>query len=76
MRKRINPKAIISLLRNTSWKCGRLERYIINQLRRKEWKVAVVEELLDKFSPRTAKEKWELLAAVRRLAKRNIIEIA
>lgn len=75
MRKHIDPKTIVTLVRNTTFKCGRLQRRIIQHLRRKEWKVTVVQELLNKLSPRTAKEKWELLDAIRRLAKRNIIEM-
>jgi hypothetical protein len=67
-------KAVISLIRDTTWKCGKFERWIIRYLRRKA-KKASVKELLGQFKPITESERSIFLDAVQRLAKRNIIRM-
>lgn len=71
-------KAIAVLLRNTTWKCGRVERLIINYLQTKirrfgHSKVSVKEML--QYFKLDGKQKNEFLDAVRRLEKRRIIRI-
>ncbi len=71
-------KAIAVLLRNSTWKCGRIERLVVDYLRR-QFRTAgrarvPVREMLQHFSL-TGKRKSEFLDAIKRLSKRNIIRI-
>jgi hypothetical protein len=71
-------KAIAVLVRNTTWKCGRVERLIINYLQTKIRKFGhtkvSVKEMLQHFKL-DGKQKNEFLDAVRRLEKRRIIRV-
>ena len=71
-------KALIILLRGTTWKCGRLERLIVEYLRGRTWKFGKpqisVKELIQKFKLQ-GKRKDEFLDAIKRLEKRNIIKV-
>jgi len=66
--------ATVQLLRYTTWKCGRVERAIINYLRMKLLRhgssEATVKEILQ-VSP----VRKEALCALRRLQNRRIIKI-
>jgi hypothetical protein len=71
-------RSMAILLRNTTWKCGRVERLIVDhlqiQIRRCERPRISVKEMLQylKFN---GKQKSEFLDAIKRLEKRRIIRI-
>ncbi|MEM1589864.1 MAG: hypothetical protein QXZ68_01825 [Candidatus Bathyarchaeia archaeon] len=72
-------KAIIVLLRNTTWRCGKLERLIIKHLlHRKNTGFGKSEislnEMLQSFNV-TGKKRNEFLDALKRLERRNIVRI-
>jgi hypothetical protein len=71
-------RAIVVLIRNTTWKCGRLERLIVTYLSKKArglgktqiWVSDIIQNV--EF---TGKRKNDLLDAIRRLERRNIVRI-
>jgi len=71
-------KAIAVLLKNTTWKCGRVERLVVNYLRdqiRKFGRAQTpVKEMLQHFKLK-GKQKSEFFDAIKRLEKRRIIKI-
>jgi len=71
-------KAIAVLIRNTTWKCGRVERLVVDYLRRQLrtcGRVRIpIREMLQHFRL-TGKQKSEFLDAIKRLEKRRIIRI-
>jgi len=71
-------KAVVVLLRNTTWKCGKIERLIIeylqNRLRRYGTAHSSINEMVEYFSF-NGKQKSELFDALKRLERRHIIEI-
>ncbi|MEM3459124.1 MAG: hypothetical protein QXN36_00840 [Candidatus Bathyarchaeia archaeon] len=71
-------RAIVVLLRNTTWRCGRLERSIVNHLHKRTAGFGKpempVKDMLQTFQV-TGKKKNEFLDAIRRLERRNIIRI-
>lgn len=71
-------KAIVVLIRNTTWRCGRLERLIVEHLGNRHPMLGKPEmplgDMLRNFKL-TGKKKNEFLDAVRRLERRNIIRI-
>jgi hypothetical protein len=71
-------KAIVVLIRNTTWRCGKLERLIVKHLYKRNagfGKPEIqIKEMLQNFQL-TGKKKNEFLDAVRRLERRNIIRI-
>jgi len=72
-------KAIVVLIRNTTWRCGRLERSIVKHLYRRNAGFGKpempVKDMLQSFKV-TGKKKNELLDAIKRLERRNIIRIS
>ncbi|MEM2454468.1 MAG: hypothetical protein QXN21_00780 [Candidatus Bathyarchaeia archaeon] len=70
--------AIVVLLRNTTWKCGKIERLIIeylqNRLRKYGTAHSSVNEIAQYFNF-NGKQKSELFDALKRLEKRYIVEI-
>ncbi|MFQ6067965.1 MAG: hypothetical protein ACE5KD_00320 [Candidatus Bathyarchaeia archaeon] len=71
-------KAFAVLLRNTTWKCGRVERQVVNHLRAQLTrfgyvKIPIKEMLL--YFKLSGKKKSEFLDAIKRLEKRRIIKI-
>jgi len=72
-------KAIAILIRNTTWKCGRIERLVVNYLQRRLHRCGFaqtpVREMMRDFKL-SGKEKSEFLEAMRRLEKRNITKIS
>ncbi|MCD6530557.1 hypothetical protein J7L06_09815 [Candidatus Bathyarchaeota archaeon] len=66
------------LLRNTTWKCGKIERMVVNYLSlqlQKCGRIAVpVREMLQHFKFR-GKRKSEFLDAIQRLEKRRILKV-
>ena len=72
-------KAIAILIRNTTWKCGRIERLVVKYLQRRlhrgGFAQTPVREMMRDFKL-SGKEKSEFLEAMKRLEKRNIIKIS
>jgi hypothetical protein len=71
-------KAIVVLIRNTTWRCGKLERAIVRHLYSKHTvlgkpQMPISDMLLT--LKLTGKKKNEFLDAVKRLERRNIIKI-
>jgi hypothetical protein len=71
-------KAIAILLRNTTWKCGRVERLVVNymrtQLQKRGRTQTPVKDMLQHLEL-SGKQKNEFLDALKRLEKRRIIKI-
>jgi hypothetical protein len=71
-------RAIVVLIRNTTWRCGRLEKLIVKNLHRRKadlGKLGIpVREMLQSFKL-TGKKRNELLDAIKRLERRNIVRI-
>jgi hypothetical protein len=71
-------RAIAILIRNTTWRCGRLERLIVRKLYRRNSHLGkpemAIKEMIEDFNL-TGKKKNEFLDAIRRLERRNIIRI-
>jgi len=71
-------RAIAVLLRNTTWKCGRVERLVVQYLRDQVRKFGraqtPVKEMLQHFKLK-GKQKSEFFDAIKRLEKRRIIKI-
>lgn len=72
-------KAIVILLRNTTWRCGRLERLIVGNLCRRNAGLGKpgmpIKEMIQSFKL-TGKKRNEFLDALRRLERRNIVRIS
>jgi len=70
--------SIATLLRNTTWKCGKIERRVVNYLRRRGQRSGTaqtaVKDMMQDFEL-SGKQKSEFLEAIRRLERRNIIKI-
>lgn len=71
-------KAVAVLFRNTTWKCGRIERLVVNYLRRQlkmfgRVKIPIIEML--QYFKLDGKRKSEFFDAIKRLEKRNIIRV-
>lgn len=70
--------ALAVLLRNTTWKCGRVERlvvtYLRDQVRRFGRARTPVRDMLQHFKLK-GKQKSEFFDAIKRLEKRRIIKI-
>jgi len=70
--------AVAVLLRNTTWKCGRVERlvvkYLDNHLRRYGTPWSSIKDMIQHFKLQ-GKQKSEFFDALRRLEKRRIISI-
>jgi hypothetical protein len=71
-------KAIVILIRNTTWRCGKLERLIVKYLHKKNAGFGKpempIKDMLQSFNV-TGKKKNEFLDAIKRLERRNIIRI-
>jgi len=71
-------KAIVVLIRNTTWRCGRLERLIVKHLYKRNTNFGKSEmsirDMLYNFNL-TGKKRNEFLDAIRRLERRDIIRI-
>jgi len=71
--------SIATLLRHTTWKCGKIERRVVTYLQRRHQRIGSaqtpVEDMMHDFGL-DGKQKSEFLEAIRRLEKRNIIRIS
>jgi hypothetical protein len=72
-------KAIVILIRNTTWRCGKLERLIVKSLCRRNAGLGKpgmpIREMIQSFRL-TGKKKSEFLDALKRLERRNIVRIS
>ena len=70
--------SIATLLRNTTWKCGKIERRVVNYLQRRGQRSGTaqtpVKDMMQDFEL-SGKQKSEFIEAIRRLERRNIIKI-
>ena len=66
------------LIRNTTWKCGRIERLVVNYLRRQIQRCGraqtPIKDMLEHLKL-SGKQKSDFLEAIKRLEKRRIIKI-
>jgi hypothetical protein len=71
-------RAIVVLIRNTTWRCGKLERVIVGNLYRRNLNLGgpgmPVTEMIQTFKL-TGKKRNEFFDAIRRLERRNIVRI-
>lgn len=71
-------RAIVVLIRNTTWRCGKLERLIVKNLYRRNVNFGgpgtPVKEMIQSFKL-TGRKRNEFLDAIRRLERRNIVRI-
>jgi hypothetical protein len=71
--------SIATLLRHTTWKCGKIERLVVHYLQRRHQRCGSaqtpVKDMMQDFGL-SGKQKSEFLEAIRRLEKRNIIKIS
>lgn len=71
-------KAIVVLIRNTTWRCGRLEKSIVRHLYTRKAGFgkpeAPVKDMIKSFNL-SGKKRNEFLDAIKRLERRNIIRI-
>jgi hypothetical protein len=71
-------QTIVVLLKNTTWRCGRLERSIIQHLYKRHTNFkspsATIKELMINLNI-AAEKKEEYFDAIKRLEKRNIVKI-
>jgi hypothetical protein len=72
-------RAIVILIRNTTWRCGKLERLIVGNLWRRNASFGrpgmPIKEMIQNFKL-TGKKKSEFLDALKRLERRNIVRIS
>jgi hypothetical protein len=71
-------RAIAVLLKNTTWKCGRVERlvvhYLYDEIRRFGRARTPIKNMLQHFKLK-GKQKSEFFDAIKRLERRRIIKI-
>lgn len=71
-------KAIVVLIRNTTWRCGRLEKSIVKHLYVRKASFGQPEvpinDMIKSFKL-SGKKRNEFLDAIKRLERRNIIRI-
>lgn len=71
-------RAVAVLIRNTTWKCGRIERLVVGYLQQCLFKYGIprtsIKDMLQHFKLR-GKQRSEFFDALRRLEKRRIIRI-
>jgi hypothetical protein len=71
-------EAFIVLLRNTTWRCGTIERRIIEYLQRPVQQCGCtnssIKDMLEHFEL-TGKQKYRFLKAIKRLERRGIIKL-
>ena len=80
--RRANEQTLVStivvLIRNTTWRCGKLEKSIVKHLYKRHENFGkpeiTVKEIMTNLNI-TGEKKDECLDALRRLEKRNIVKI-
>ena len=71
-------KTIVILIRNTTWRCGKLEKSIVRHLHKRHANFGKTETPIRDIMQNldfTGETKNELLDALKRLEKRNIVKI-
>jgi hypothetical protein len=71
-------EALVVLLRNTTWKCGNVERLIINYLRRRLQHYGSTQSSIKdmlQYSKSKGKQENQVFEAMERLEKRGIIKV-
>jgi hypothetical protein len=71
-------KTIVVLIRNTTWRCGRLEKSIIQHLYKRHENFGKTEVPIGDIMQNlnfTGEKKNEFLDALKRLEKRNIVKL-
>jgi hypothetical protein len=72
-------KSIVVLMRNTTWRCGKLERSIIRHLHKRHENFGnsetSIKDMMNHLNL-TAEKRNEFLDALRRLEKRNIVRLS
>ena len=72
-------KAIVILIRNSTWRCGKLERLIVKNLCKRRIGLGKsgmpIKDMIQTYKL-TGKKKSEFLDALKRLERRNIVSIA
>jgi hypothetical protein len=72
-------RAIVVLIRNTTWRCGKLEKSIVKSLYRKNLNLTglgmPVTEMIQTFKL-TGRKRNDFLDALRRLERRNIVRVS
>lgn len=71
-------RTIVILIRNTTWRCGKLEKSIVKHLYKKNEnfgnKGVAVKDMMQNLNF-TGEKRNEFLDALKRLEKRNIVRI-
>ena len=71
-------KTLVVLIRNTNWRCGKLEKSIVKHLHKKHEnlgkKGVYVNDIMQNLNF-TGEKKNEFLDALKRLEKRNIVRL-
>ena len=71
-------KTLVILVRNTTWRCGKLERSVVSHLHRRHQHFGKpsmsVNDIMQNMKLDTEKQN-ELLDAIKRLEKRNIVRL-
>ncbi|MEM3735789.1 MAG: hypothetical protein QXH40_04270 [Candidatus Bathyarchaeia archaeon] len=71
-------RAIVVLIRNTTWRCGKLERLIVKHLHKEKAGLGKpgtpLTDMLQSFKL-SGKKRSEFLDAIKRLERRNIVKI-
>jgi hypothetical protein len=71
-------RAIVVLIRNTTWRCGKLERLIVKHLHKESIGLGKsgtpLTDMLQSFKL-SGKKRNEFLDAIKRLERRNIVKI-
>jgi hypothetical protein len=71
-------KTIVVLIRNTTWRCGKIEKSIVRQLHKRHDNFAKkdvsIRDIMQNLNL-TRDKKNEFLDALKRLEKRNIVKI-
>lgn len=71
-------KAMVVLIRNTTWRCGKIERLIVKHLHNESLCLGKpgtpVKDILENFGF-DERRKNDFLDAIRRLERRNIVRI-
>ena len=71
-------KTIVVLIRNTTWRCGKLEKSIVKHLNKRHENFGKAEVSVKEIMVNlniTGEKKDECLDALRRLEKRNIVKM-
>ncbi|MEM2098382.1 MAG: hypothetical protein QXU99_01360 [Candidatus Bathyarchaeia archaeon] len=71
-------KTIVILIRNTTWRCGKLEKSIIRHLHKRHVSLGNASTSINDIMQNlnyTGEKKNEFIDALKRLEKRNIIKL-